>query len=224
VKRTIAFLGGIATLGGAVFLGSRLWAQQPVRPTYNPQVAPVTAPTCKVAVYNLQLVLKTYSKFIALKADMQRAGEGYRKPYEDMAAEMKKLEADAQKATGEQREFLVKKGKDLQRKMQDMQEEAQGRLQKMYSDRLVAIYREVEDAAGRFARARGIELVMHFNDGDATEKYLPAFFPRRMASSACMPVYTAPGVDITQELIATLNANVGSVGAASPTQGAPIRR
>ena len=180
------------------------------------------APTCKIAVINLQKVIKDYVKFQNVQKEMKDKSEFYRQQVDALNAKAKSLQAEGEKptATADQREVLGRQIKDLQRQVQDKTEEANGAMQKLHFDRMVTTYKEVQDAVGAYARVRGIELVMHYQDGIDSEQWTPTFFSRRLTNTACQPIYMAPGVDVTVPVTQMLNAKVTANSGVVP--GVPV--
>jgi Skp family chaperone for outer membrane proteins len=111
----------------------------------------------------------------------------------------------AKATTDSQKEEINKRVKDIQRRGEDKNNEAQKVMSKMQFDDLLVIYKDIRDAVENYARPRGIELVMQYEDGVGSETYMPNFFSRKMANNACQPIYAAPGIDITQDIIKMLN-------------------
>ena len=70
------------------------------------------------------------------------------------------------------------------------------------------MYREVADVARRIASAKGLELVMFYNDAvTEADFYEPANLQRKMVQpGVLMPMVVTPGMDITDEVLAALNA------------------
>jgi Skp family chaperone for outer membrane proteins len=210
VKRILVILAGLATLGCVAYLTTRLAAQAPAptAPGTYPQRPPVAAaPASKIAIINVAHVIKNYAKYTNMQNDMRIKAEGYKKELEQMNAQITAAQGDAAKATTDaQREEITKRVKDIQRRGEDKNNEAQKVMSKMQYDDLVVIYKDIRQAVDDYARPRGIELVMQYEDGVGPEAYMPALFSRKMANNACQPIYAAPGVDITQEVLNMLNA------------------
>src|SRR5207302_4160483 len=73
VKRKVAALAGVATLGVGAYLGSHLWAQQ----TYQ-QPAQQQAPLqTRIALVNLDQVIKGYDKYKTFEESIKAAAKGY---------------------------------------------------------------------------------------------------------------------------------------------------
>jgi hypothetical protein len=60
-------------------------------------------------------------------------------------------------------------------------------------------------------------MVMHFNDAVASvDLYQPGNVQRKLQTGACMPMYVAPGMDITNTISAMLNQRLGAAPAPAP--------
>jgi Skp family chaperone for outer membrane proteins len=210
VKRTVVILAGVTALCMVAYLGSRLAAEPPggTSPkTGAPAAAP--QPVTKVAVLNLSYVIKNYAKWKTFQ-------ETYKSKLESYDGELKKLkdqfelkQKEVQKADAGMKEQLEKQMRDLQRAMQDKTEEGKKVLADMEAKQFSTIYNDVQDMAKRYALNRGIEMVMHYNDGTTeAEVNAPMNIGRKMGQGACFPLYMAPGIDISQDVLRYLNAAV----------------
>lgn len=230
MKRTIGVLAGALSLASVVYLGSQLRAQPQQFnqvPPQGVQMQPAPSASPKIAVINLGQVIRNYVKFKNFEADMNAKKAQYRQQLEQKNNQLLQLQAEAGKLTTDaaRREQLDRQARDLQRQAQDMSEDAKATLQKMEFDQLVAAYKDIQDATASYARPRGIDMVLHFNDAIGTDQYLPQFFGRKLANGACYPLYVQPNLDITNEITAMLNAKAGqapgAVQPASATMPAP---
>jgi hypothetical protein len=76
------------------------------------------------------------------------------------------------------------------------------------AEQFVAMYREVEDAVKQYAKPNGFQVVLHYSDHNEkqeAEKYSPDALQRKLANGACMPLYAADSVDITNIIADNLN-------------------
>ena len=216
MKRTVAIVAGVMTLGLALYAGSRLGAQN----TQPAEAAP--PPTMRVRMVNLQFVIKNYKRTEALRNEHTQLF----KQYDDQINEIKKLiEVRTKQAQDPQyadkREALEKEVKRLQRELQDKTEEARQALDKKQGDLIVMVYKEVDDAVRTFARQANLELVLHYNDAVLeSDRMSAANIARKMSAGACMPMYMVPSLDISQEVVNALNAKYPVQAAAPPAGGA----
>src|SRR5207248_5484735 len=157
VKRTIANLAGAVTLCAAAYLGSQLWAQQPVNQGV-PQgmVQSVPPAVTRVAVINLGQVIRNYVKFKNFEAAVNGQKAEVRKRLDDMNNRLMALQAEASKpeTASARRDQIDKEVRDLQRRAQDMGEEAKAQISKQEFDHLVQTFKEVQDAVAAYARPR----------------------------------------------------------------------
>lgn len=225
MKRSIGFVVGLALFGAAAYLGSRLTAQQPQYAQPNAGGVPAAPPPMmRVAVLNLGQVIKNYQKFKNLTNEMQSLDLGFRKQIEAKRADLVAWQNEGAKpeTSAARRDELERKIRDGQRSLQDFGEEAKVKMGKMQLDNLTAIYKEIEEAVGYYARSKNLEMVMHYSEAVGQDVYLPEFFQRRLTNNACIPVYVHPGLDITGQITQMLNARVQAAAPQAP--GQPVQR
>jgi Skp family chaperone for outer membrane proteins len=229
VKRTIGIVVGVLTLGVAIYVGSRLSAQQPgaagPKPAGAPAGAPVGSTKTRVALLNLKYVVTNYKKWTNFQEEYKAEFKKFQdrvtpleKQLEGIANQLKDPKTDA--AT---KERLEKDGRNLQRQMQDIGDEAKATLGKKEADMLVIIYKEVAAAVARFAMSNDIDLVLHYNDATSdTEMGSSANIQRKMGSGPCTPLYwKAQEVDISAVVLQMLNQNLNATGLAPAPGTAP---
>lgn len=223
MKRTIVLLAGVATLGGAVYLGNQLWAQQQGAPGI-PQTAQMQPAVTRVAVINLGQVIRNYVKFQNFEQTMNARKAEVRKQIDTTNNNLTALQAEAAKpdTASARRDQIEKQMRDLQRQLQDYTEDSKQQLSKAEFDHLVQTFKEVQDACAAYARPRNIEMVLHYTDAIGTDQFLPQFFARKLQNGACYPLYTHPSLDITGEVTNMLNSRVAQAPAA-PQQQQPQR-
>lgn len=217
MKKTVIGLTVLATLGVTGYVGSQLRAQnQPLQQT----VATTTAPPLRtrIAVINLQQVIKQYRKWSDFEESYKKAYAYYNTEYERRKAQGLELKNQLDKATDDAtKEKIANQLKDLERQVQDLGENAKKQLSKMRDEQSVQIYHEVEQAVNAYARANDIEMVLHFNDAVApADLYHPANIQRKLQTGACMPMYYAQGMNITDTIALMLNQRLGAPTAPAP--------
>ena len=84
MKRTLILATGMTVLSGAIYLGSTLLAQQPTGPQAQPPAA-APAPQTKIALINLNYVVKNYAKFVAFQGEMKGVLSDYQNKDKDLA-------------------------------------------------------------------------------------------------------------------------------------------
>jgi Skp family chaperone for outer membrane proteins len=192
--------------GGVLLVLLTLVSVSRSRPDPSPQ--PMAQPT-RVAVVNLPFVIKHLKVTPRFQAEIK----GKYKQYEERVTEL-----------GQQGEALSKRLKDLDTPAEKRQEiekeiakikgqieecnaEAKKVLGKRGDEQIVTLYTTIRKAAEVYAKAHGIDLVLHYMDGTGPEDRDSAKnLAKILESPACFPLYAAPELDISKELIAELNA------------------
>jgi Skp family chaperone for outer membrane proteins len=214
---------GLATVGVALYVGSRLMAQNAGAPNYAARPASAT-PKTRVALLNLKYVVMNYGKWKQFTDQLKVDYKRYEDQVQAMNARMEQLKKNMTAATDQgQKDQIEKEAKGLQRQMQDLAEEAKNTLGKKESEELVIIYKEIAAAVASFAQANDIDLVMHYNDATTDlEMNSPQNIQRKMVTGPCTPLYYRPGeIDISQVVLQMLNQRYQGAGAAAPAAAQP---
>jgi RNA polymerase sigma factor (sigma-70 family) len=159
----------------------------------------------RIGLINLTRVVKGSKRFQAFQEDLRTRLQEAQRKVEALKSRVDVLKR--QSAEADRRDELEDQVRQLTREIEDEQERAKRLLNKREGDALTTIYREIEEAARRFAQAQGLELVLFYNEA-ATEAefYSPANVQRRLSQpGALMPLVVSPGMDITDRVIDVLN-------------------
>jgi Skp family chaperone for outer membrane proteins len=233
VKKSLACVAGaLALVGGFGLWSGWVAAQQPgtapVRPVSasQPAAQPMTAaslPGTRVAVVNINKVLKNYAKAQSLNNAIRNKVQGYAKMMNDKRDEMQKAQAELAKPTtvGPVKENLEKQVVNLQRQLQDIDNEARKVISKEQGDIAVQIFREIEGVIRAVATTNNFDLVLSYPDAtEDNEMYVQDNVVRKLAAQAAMPLYYKPQVDMTKAVIDTLNVSYPvATTTGSPTPG-----
>jgi Skp family chaperone for outer membrane proteins len=196
--RDLLRVGAVLLLLVTVLLAGRSWSDTK---------APAPRPRSRIAVLNIQYVIKNWKQFEIYNGEMKKA----LKPYQDKDASLKATAEKASQvaqdntAAAEQREQAVRELKDLRRAVDENKAKAQKELGKLQEQQLKSIYQAVEEVTRRYARDHDLDLVLHYLDSTGAERSDPRNIARKMQTNALFPLYTAPGLDITKEILAALN-------------------
>jgi Skp family chaperone for outer membrane proteins len=221
VKRTVVWTAGLlaAVLAGHA---ARVEAQQP-----GTAAAPARAtaePRTRVAIINLLYVLKNYKKYDAFQAEMKDTFKRYDDQVRTMQLKIEALAKHAQdpKTTPEQREADEKEATNLKRQIEDINKETKVTLGKKSDDQMVILFREVQDAATRYAMAHNFDMVLHYTDAAVTADYYTAQnIARKIQSGGLMPLYWTRELDISYEVVNALNAHYQGTTQAAPAGARP---
>lgn len=216
MKRKLTVLMGLLSLATAIGVTSLGRAQNPAAPGGG------TSTQTRIALINLAQVFKGYVKV----TNFANENKGMLQPYQDKAkgiqlqieAHTKELE---KKDLAESKRIEYEKNlKAYQRQLEDLGNDAKLVFSKKNEEQMLIVYKEVMDIAQRYAQAHGYELVMHYNDvpPNSPDFYSGGNVARKIQAGACIPMYIAPGLDITQGVIDTLNSAANGRAAAPPRQ------
>jgi Skp family chaperone for outer membrane proteins len=210
VKRTVLVSAAIVALGVAIYMG-KLWAQT------GGQAA--AAPQTKIALINLTYVIKNYEKFKAFQEEMKREAGPFQAKDLSFTTEGEKLykERQAQTTTAERKDTIEKQLMELKRKAEDNKAEGTKVLSKKQETGVTTIYLDVYQVAQRIAKSRGFEMVLQFNDLTESREYWGAAnIARKLRADACIPMYYNDGLDISHDVVTTLNSSYKSAAAPRP--------
>lgn len=198
-------VGGVLLILWALPLMARSWhetgraAPAPVRPA---------RPTTKVALINLSYVLKNYQKVKTFEKELKTATLPYQAKHTAYMIEGEKLEAKAKnpKTTAVHRQQIENRIEELKKLIEDNKTAANAELEKKRYEQKKTLYKDVEAASRRYAIANDIELVLQYNDFSTEYEWeVERNFYRKMHADALVPLFMAPGIDVSKEIVAALN-------------------
>ncbi|MGL4550740.1 MAG: OmpH family outer membrane protein [Gemmataceae bacterium] len=209
MKRTIGVAAGVAVLGLAIAVSSQLMAQG---------TAPTAPVKSRVALLNLTYVIKNYAKFKTFQDELKSSVDPFQA--KDTAwkkeGEVAAKESQDPKTTAEKRDQIEKRLKELTRLIEDNKMEASKVLNKKQGEQLKILYNDVRVAAYRYAQAHGHDMVLHYNDAVTEQDYnSEPNISRKMQAGALMPIFMAPGVDVSMDIVKALNAQMGAAAPAA---------
>jgi Skp family chaperone for outer membrane proteins len=189
----LAFLAALIAVSG--FQGQTT-AQAPKSEPYRP----------KMALVNIAKVLKDYEKANAMGKQISELRKGYldrvdayRKQMTDMNKEMMKTPDISAK------EKIQSEMTAIQRKIEDIDREAQAKLGEMSNNTVVSVYKEIKETIAAIAESNGLELVLAYPDAsEAKDMDSPVVAQLKLQTPALMPFYHK-NLDITSYVIQTLN-------------------
>jgi Skp family chaperone for outer membrane proteins len=229
VATVLALAGGYGIWGGWVAAQPPA-GNNPVRPVSNTQPGPApqmssasALPGTRVAVVNINKVLKNYAKAQALNGQIKNKVTAYAKQINDKKEEIQKLQTELAKPNvlAPQKEQMEKQIVNLQRSLQDIDNDARKVISKEQGDIAVQIFREIEGVIKAVAASNNFDVVLSYPDAtEDAEMYTQDNVVRKLAAQAAMPLYYKPHVDMTKAVIDTLNMSY-PVAASGATPAAP---
>jgi Skp family chaperone for outer membrane proteins len=222
VKKTVLAAGTILVLGVLWYVGPLSGQAQSQN---NPQPAAATPARTRIALLNLTYVIKNYVKYQHFQEEIKGIVEPAQKKDTELRQQLENLRKEAENAARQggaasQRDELEKKAKDLQRQLEDNAAEIKLKLGKRSDDEMRILFMDVYEAAQRYAATHDFELVLHYNDAVTKEDFLSAQnIARKLNTGALMPLYWMPSMDISMDLVRTLNYNVSATSTPGAAQG-----
>lgn len=199
MKRSILSFAILIAVGGS------LAAQGPGG---APPAAPAGGPTTgrDVAVFNMAKVQKEFVKWDVFTKQLQTMRTQEAKKLGEMQAQIAKIKSDLENPATPQKDVLEKQGVALARQLQDMDAEVRKKIDKISTDYLQVLHDDIRRVVDAVAKANNFGLVMAYPDAtNEDERKSPVYFDMKLRPTAAMPFYIAPGNDITDAIVATLN-------------------
>jgi Skp family chaperone for outer membrane proteins len=173
----------------------------------------------RIGFVNLTYVIKNYSKYKNFQDEIREIVEPYQHKDALLRQKMEKLRVEAQHiqeqasqsgkkgaAAAKKREAIEIKAKKLQRDLEDNSANAKLNLGKRSDEEMKILFVDVEEAVKRYAASHDLELVLHYNDAIILGDYLsPPNIARKLNTPALMPLTTATGLDISKDIVDSLN-------------------
>ena len=214
MKRSILLLAAAAALAVAYF-GPRLLAQ-----------APATAGGgTRIAVVNVFDVFTKYQKAKFFKDEMDTTLKPYRDKAKTIKETMIEWEKEAQKPMPKWPKENLENGlRQKKRELEDLDLEARRLIGKKQEDQLVVLWKEVNDAVSKTAAAQGYQLVMAIGEPSELDQNSFPAISRKMQSyevGASSPLYVSGSINITAQVIDTLNAGYAANGGAKTAPVTP---
>jgi Skp family chaperone for outer membrane proteins len=194
----MTWLAAVVVLGSVAYVGSSLGAKPAPEKAAGP---------ARVALVNLRLVIKQYTRYQEFITTMKKEEQRYLDQLTKKQKEIEKLAKSIEDATDDTRKEMEKKVKLLQREMEDIKEQAKAEVTEKSNNEMVAVYKDVREAATRYAKTNNIDLVLHFEGpAEKNEVDTPVLITRNMNAGGCVPMYWNPDLDVSQAVLDALNA------------------
>lgn len=205
MKRISTRLAAVATVGVALALTPAALAQGP---TGGTSPAPATQPRPqRIVIVNIAKVLRDYNKANFLGAEITKKREAYVKrvqAYRDQIANVNKEFAATQDP--QKKKQLQEEALGIQRKIEDVDREAQRELTSLSNDTIVRVYQEIKGVIFDIAKTNNLDMVLCYPAASkAEDENSPQVAQLMLQTPALIPFYHH-GMDITEVVVKTLNA------------------
>lgn len=161
-----------------------------------------------VALVNIDKIFKTYQPLLDKLAPIKAAAVELEKNVQLRNAELEtvvnKLRAAQPGSPEAQR--LQQQGAKLQAELQQFVQKERGELQKREATIFLDLYRQLEEEVRKYAKAKGIKLVIRQQEGSLDENQ-PL---QQILTSLNRGIIYEDGLDITEEILKALDARTAS--------------
>lgn len=200
MKRTAVLMVCVVALVVAAYTGSRLPAktEAPARP------APPK--TTHIAVLNLRFVVKNYKKYKAWTEEMKKLDKKYTDEVKVKSKKQEELTKQAADTTdADRREELERAARNLKREVEDISTNARKEFDRRNTEEIVLVYKEIREAATRYAKAKKIDLVLHFEGPADKEETDSPLLIKRLFYVGSAPLYCNESMEISKDILKKLN-------------------
>ncbi len=216
-KRTMLSAAGIAALATAAYFAAQIGAQTGGLPPAG----------VRVGLVNVGTVFNKYDKAKAFKEEIRKKAEPYKTQMEKWHKELVQYQDWLQKNDPRYKpEDLQKAITDRKRALEDANMAVRKLIGKQSEEQLVQLWREVVDRVELYGKQNGFHIVLGYGDPpDSKELYTAPNIGRKlqgMDAGSVTPLYVAAGLDISEQVVQSLNASY-SQHRVVPTSGlAPV--
>jgi Skp family chaperone for outer membrane proteins len=216
VKRIFTRLAALATFGVALAYSSAASAQGTGGTTPPPPSQPRSQ---RIVIVNIAKVLRDYNKANFLGAEITKKREFYVGQVTKLRTELSDIQKQYQSVQiPEQKRQLEEKAKAVQRKIEDIDRDAQRELTGLSNDTIVRVYQEIKGVIYDIAKTNNLDMVLCYpaasNEKDENS---PQIATLMLQTPALIPFYHQ-NMDITEVVIKTLNIRYPSEPPAKVTQ------
>jgi Skp family chaperone for outer membrane proteins len=191
MKRLVQAVGVLGMLG-LLFLGGRSWST----------TKPSSSPGCRIALIDMTYVRSNSQKYKAMQEKIQQALEPYR---ERVKVVLVDRPADGCRLSEEERLEYERKLEKILQEVEAISLEAKTFYSGKSRQVKLALYTGIQQAAERYAKTHGIDLVLRYNDH--VDEELPSRYSSIRPPRPWGPfvAYAASGLDISKEMVAAFD-------------------
>jgi len=203
VKRIFTRLAALATFGVAVASTPAASAQGTTGGTSNPPPSPRAQ---RIVIVNIAKVLRDYNKANFLGAEITKKREIYVKLVTAQREELARIQKEyGSTPNPDVKRQLEEKAKGIQRKIEDIDRDAQRELTTLSNDTIVRVYQEIKGVIYDIAKTNNLDMVLCYPAASkAEDENSPQVAQLMLQTPALIPFYHQ-NMDITEVVIKTLN-------------------
>ena len=173
----------------------------------------------RIVIVNIAKVLRDYDKANFQGAEITKRRQEYVTQVNALREQLAVVQKDFTNAqVPEEKKKHQEKALAIQRKVEDIDREAQLELTKVSNDTIVRVYQEIKGVIADIATTNNLDMVLCYPAASkAEDENSPQVAQLMLQTPAMIPFYHK-GMDITEVVVKTLNARYPS---AKPTAAAP---
>lgn len=214
-KRTVLLMAGMTALATATYFASQIAAQ--------PGSSGAPAGGVRIGVVNVGTIFVKYEKAKEFKLELQQKVEPFKKNMDKWHKEMVEYQELLQKNDPRYKaEDLQKAITDRKRALEDANLAVRKLIGKQSEEQLVQLWREIVDRVEKYGQQVGFHIILGYGDPqDAKELHTFANINRKMQgmdTGGLTPLYVTPGLDLSEQIVQSLNASYAQTRVV-PTSG-----
>jgi Skp family chaperone for outer membrane proteins len=168
-----------------------------------------TVPKCRIALINLEQVLKESAKLASFAKENQKHLEPLQSKAKMIEAKIVSLTTSlAKKDLGKEKRLeLETQLTENQHILKEITKETKDLAAQQTKEQEVRLYKDISGVAKRYTKQHDLDLIFHYKDKlvNDPDYFGPANVSRKIEAGALIPLYIRDGLDISNEIISLLN-------------------
>lgn len=196
-------------------------------PAFAQTPAPAAPRPQRIVIVNIAKVLRDYEKANFQGAEITRRRQDYVSQVNILREQLAVVQKEFNLAqVPEEKKKLQEKALAIQRKVEDIDREAQVELTKVSNDTIVRVYQEIKGVIADIATTNSLDMVLCYPAASKPEDEASPQVAQLMLQTPAMIPFYHKGMDITEVVIKTLNGRypppAKTVEGANKVQNAPV--
>lgn len=201
MKRIFTRFAAIASVGTALVFGSMAQAQGPMGGS-----APASPRAQRIVIVNIAKVLRDYNKANFQGAEITKKRQLYVTQVQSLRDQLAAVNKDFQTTQNpDLKKKLQEQALGIQRRIEDIDRDAQRELTTLSNDTIVRVYKEIKGVIFDIAKTNNLDMVLCYPAAsDEKDENSPQVAQLMLQTPALIPFYHSQ-MDITHVVVETLN-------------------
>ncbi|WP_020473501.1 OmpH family outer membrane protein [Zavarzinella formosa] len=175
-------------------------------PAFAQNPAPAAPRPQRIVIVNIAKVLRDYEKANFQGAEITRRRQEYVSQVNILREQLAVVQKEFNlAAVPDEKKKLQEKALNIQRKVEDIDREAQVELTKVSNDTIVRVYQEIKGVIADIATTNSLDMVLCYPAASKPEDEASPQVAQLMLQTPAMIPFYHKGMDITEVVIKTLN-------------------